>query len=160
MHAGCMDALIHCIYASTATSAFAEHDIPLLLERARAKNARVGVTGMLLYVEGSFFQVLEGGESAVAAIFEDIRRDSRHAHVTQIIREPIARRSFGDWTMGFSAVGAEDVGTLLGENDFFADSSCLDRLDPGRAKKLLKAFQGGSWRSDETGAFRPRGRVA
>jgi hypothetical protein len=155
-----METLIHCVYASTATTAFAEHDIPALLEQARAKNARNRVTGMLLYVEGSFFQVLEGGKTAVAAIFEAIRRDTRHARIVQIIREPIAFRSFADWTMGFSTLGREEIGPLLGENDYFTDASCLARLGPGRAKKLLQAFQSGSWRSDQTGKFKVQGRVA
>jgi hypothetical protein len=55
-----MTQLIHCIYASSAAPSFKEYDIPALLERARMANAECDLTGMLLYIDGSFFQVLEG----------------------------------------------------------------------------------------------------
>ena len=55
-----MKQLIHCIYTSLAAPNFDERAIPALLEEARDANARCGITGMLLYIAGSFFQVLEG----------------------------------------------------------------------------------------------------
>jgi hypothetical protein len=152
--------LIHCIYASCAAADFREQDIPALLDNARANNLRRDITGMLLYIDGSFFQILEGEEPVVGRAFEIIRCDPRHKRVTQIILEPIAERDFAQWTMGFAAVGPQEAGELIGENDFFADASCIARLDRGRAKKLLTAFRSGSWRMDETGVFRSSGRVA
>ena len=151
------DMLSHLIYASRAAADFREHSIPVILERARSNNSQLAVTGMLLYIEGSFFQILEGPQHTVAALFEKISTDRRHSLVTQIISEPIAHRSFEEWTMGYSALGVPEAGRLLGENDFFTDESCLSRLGPGRAKKLLNAFKGGSWRVDQTGAFRAAG---
>jgi Sensors of blue-light using FAD len=149
--------LHHLIYASRASATFREHDIPAILTTARVNNASVEVTGILLYIEGSFFQILEGPKEAVEKLFDRIHVDSRHALVTRIISEPIAHRSFGDWTMGYSSLGLTEVGDLVGENDFFSDASCVSNLGPGRAKKLLKAFKGGSWRIDRTGALRAVG---
>lgn len=151
--------LIHCIYSSSATSRFHESDIPLLLERARAKNVRLGITGMLLFIEGSFFQVLEGDASAVDTLYATIGQDDRHDRVTQIIREPIARRSFAEWSMGFASVYRDEVSQLVGENDFFASASCLERIDAGRAKKLLVAFGAGRWRTEHTGVHRAHARI-
>lgn len=155
-----MTTLIHCIYASTATPKFAEHQLPKLLEGSRRKNADLGVTGMLLFLEGSFFQVLEGESSVVAALYSIIAVDDRHARVTQIIREPIPRRAFGEWTMGFSTLGFREAAEIVGENDFFKQAYCLERLGSGRAKKLLRAFRDGSWRTDQTGMHVTPGRVA
>lgn len=155
-----MDTLIHCIYASTASVEFHERDIPALLGHVRAKNQRLHVTGMLLYIERSFFQVLEGAPEFVDELYQTIARDSRHVRVTQIIREPIARRSFGEWTMGFSTVALNEAIKLAGSNDFFSDASCLSRLDGGRAKKLLNTFRDGRWRTERTGMFATPGRVA
>jgi hypothetical protein len=146
-----MSDLNHCIYASAASPEFRESEIPALLDAARARNASAGITGMLLYVEGSFFQILEGSHASVQATFSRIQSDPRHLRVTQIIREPIARRHFGEWTMGFSTAALLDMGEIIGENDFFTDASCLMRLDSGRAKKLLQAFGSGRWRADKTG---------
>jgi hypothetical protein len=150
-----MNRLIHCIYSSAATGDFAEHDIPQLLEKTRAANASRGITGMLLYVEGSFFQVLEGDGEPVDALFQKISADSRHKHVTLIIREPIPERSFGEWSMGFATLGRSEAGELVGQNDFFTQASCFESLNPGRAKKLLAAFRRGRWHAEHTGNYRP-----
>jgi hypothetical protein len=155
-----MDKLIHCIYASKASPLFEEHTIPKLLEVARCNNTRRGITGMLLYIEGNFFQVLEGDEAAVTEVFGCICDDARHCRVTQIIREPIFERAFSEWTMGFSNVDFGEVKSCIGENDFFTDATCLEQLSPGRARKLLGAFRQGRWRADEVGTHRAPGRIA
>jgi hypothetical protein len=149
-----MSGLIQCIYSSAATTEFAEHDIPQLLEKTRAANAISGISGMLLYIEGSFFQVLEGETERVDVLFQSILADPRHKHVTLIIREPLAARSFGEWTMGFATVGSREAGELIGENDFFAEGSCFENLDSGRAKKLLAAFRRGRWHAENSGQYR------
>ncbi len=142
-----MTSLIHIIYSSAATSPMSQHDLIGLLAKAREKNTRLGVTGMLLYVEGSFLQVLEGEPDIVDPLFERIAGDQRHSTVVTIIREPIARRSFDEWSMGFANVTADELASVDGLNDFFVDHRCLDQLGPGRTKKLLRAFEKGRWRS-------------
>jgi hypothetical protein len=146
-----MESLIHCIYASAGTQAFGKAELAELLERARAKNARLNITGMLLYAEGSFFQVLEGDEATVDGLLAKIAADERHEKVTVIMREPIAKRAFGEWTMGFSRMTREDIESIDGLNDFFGKASCLAQIDIGRAKKLLRCFAEGRWRSRLSG---------
>ena len=156
-----MTTLFHSIYSSTATTSFKEYQIPALLEQARGNNAQNSITGVLLYIEGSFFQVLEGAEKDVTAVYESICRDPRHERVTQIIREPVVHRSFADWTMGFSTLDRIEAGQMIGDDDFFSDGgAALTRLGSGRAKKLLHAFLDGRWRTENTGMFRTPGRVA
>ena len=138
--------LIHVIYNSAATKDFSEEDLTELLRRARNKNASLAITGMLLHVDGSFFQALEGPQQAVDTLVETIRGDSRHARVTIIIREPIAIRSFSEWTMGFTRMSQQELGEIEGLNDFFGDGRVMAELDAGRAKKLLTAFKQGRWR--------------
>ena len=139
--------LIHCIYASTATRPVSDRELSELLQRARVSNAAHGLSGILLHVDGSFFQVLEGEAATVDAVYERIRCDPRHSRVTIIVREPIARRAFADWSMGFAEMASTQLGHTLGLNDFFDGASCLYQLNPGRAKKLLTAFAAGRWRS-------------
>ncbi len=100
------------------------------------------VTGILLYSEGSFFQVLEGEPETIDNLFAGISRDERHQQVTVIIREPISRRAFGDWTMGYTDISPKEADTILGTNDFFSKGESFARLNSGRAKKLLH----GHWR--------------
>jgi hypothetical protein len=155
-----MSSLSHLIYCSSASAQFEEAQIPSILERARSSNAARAVTGMLIYVQKSFFQVLEGEATVVDAVFDRIRLDPRHRRITRIITEPIVKRSFGEWSMGFSAPGIPEAGKLLGENDFFASASCVSEMNEGRAKKLLASFQQGRWHSDATGERRVERRPA
>jgi hypothetical protein len=142
-----MHPLAHCIYSSIATPLFREDGIEDLLAKARMANAEADITGMLLYVDRGFFQVLEGHPLRIEPLFAKIGVDPRHERVTRIIHEPIARRVFGQWTMGHPNVENRELRALLGTNDFFASRSCLDGLESGRAKKLLAAFANGRWRS-------------
>lgn len=137
--------LIHCIYSSAATHHFSPAELEALLKKAREFNALHELTGMLLYAEGSFFQVLEGPEEVIAALYMNIEKDKRHEQVTKIIIEPIHKRSFAEWTMGFSNVSREELAKIEGTNDFFSKARCFAELDAGRAKKLLAAFRDGRW---------------
>jgi len=141
-----MDTLTHLIYASTSPHELDKQELLILLKKARAANAQLGITGMLLCETHNFFQVLEGPESVVVPLFNKISTDKRHQGIVRIIQEPIAERSFGDWTMSFSNITREELGTIDGLNDFFEENSVFSQLDSGRAKKLLAAFQGGRWR--------------
>jgi len=102
---------------------------------------------MLLYSVGSFFQVLEGEEATLLELFAIIATDPRHRNVTKIIQEPIARRVFGDWTMGFSALEPAELSGIEGFSDFFQQGISLTNLQSGRAKKLLWAFAQNRWRA-------------
>ena len=137
--------LMHCIYASAVSPELASPELKELLTVSRRNNERLGVTGILLYIEGSFFQVIEGESGIIEPLYEKIARDPRHTHITQIICEPIAKRHFSRWAMGFSTMTVKD---LLGiaEPTRPAAAHPLLNLSEGRAKKLLRAFSEGRWR--------------
>lgn len=142
-----MSSLIHLIYTSAATIEFTESDLIELLNKARAKNSALGITGMLLFEKGSFFQILEGMPSAIDALYQTIEQDKRHKNVVTIIREPIVLRSFAEWTMGYSEISQNEISEITGLNDFFGQASIFQEVNSGRAKKLLNAFRDGRWRS-------------
>lgn len=141
-----MSDLIHLIYNSAAIGDFADENLESLLSQARKQNASLNVTGMLLYVDGCFFQILEGPKNTVDWLFGKISADPRHGRITTIIHEPIARRAFSEWTMGFNRMSRQEIGHIDGFNDFFATGRVLTDIDPGRARKLLTAFKQGRWR--------------
>ena len=139
--------LVHCIYSSAAAAPCDAAALQRILESSRRNNSTLGVTGMLLHVDGSFFQILEGEAAVVDPLYQVIQQDARHCRVTCIIREAISRRSFADWSMGFAAMNATDLASIVGGNDFFDSATCMAGLDEGRAKKLLRAFASGRWRT-------------
>ena len=52
--------MIALVYVSAARKLFDEAELSALLTQCRANNARLGVTGVLLYADGNFMQALEG----------------------------------------------------------------------------------------------------
>ena len=139
--------LVHFIYSSTAINKFSEDEILELLEIARKNNQSLGVTGILLYEDGSFFQVLEGSTEVVERLFEKISADKRHSGCTKIVVEQIETRSFSEWTMGYAGVQRAQLNSIDGLNDFFVGGKSYAEIDKGRAKLLLNAFKEGKWRN-------------
>lgn len=139
--------LVQCIYMSAAVRPFDADALKALLAKARAHNERDGLSGMLLYAGGSFFQVLEGPAAAVDATYRRIQADSRHDALVMLVRERVKERSFADWTMGFYEASSEDVRAIPGLNDFLqARSTASDDRSGDRARELLRAFRSGRWR--------------
>ena len=89
------------VYVSSAAPGFQQEELNDILTSARRNNAFSGVTGMLLFAEGNFFQVLEGPDKIVEETFSRIKLDSRHTGIIMLLRTAIEERSFPDWTMGF-----------------------------------------------------------
>ena len=140
--------LVHCIYCSAATNAaLTPAELDAILEVSRTNNAKAGITGMLLYQDGSFFQILEGDRAVVAALYDKIGCDKRHARVTKIVLESIEQRAFGEWTMGYPRVSRAQLAEIPGLNDFFTQRNSFMDLGEGRAKTLLAAFSEGRWRA-------------
>lgn len=140
-----MKPLIHHIYTSSAQDRPDGEALKRILAQSRRNNAPLEITGMLLHTAGSYFQILEGAPEAVDQLFARISADPRHHRITTIIREPIPRRSFPDWTMGFAEISPPELARLIGTNDFFGNRRCLSALDHGRSRKLLAAFAQGRW---------------
>jgi len=134
------------VYASAACAPFSSEALSSLLQKARSNNARSGLTGMLLYCQESFFQVLEGRPPAIETAFARISLDPRHTKILKLIQEPIDKRSFSDWTMGLGRVDREELGEVPGLNDFFKRGSRYWELGEERAHTLLGAFREGRWR--------------
>lgn len=77
-----------------------------ILAVSRANNARLGITGALLYTAGMFAQVLEGSLDAIERTFETIQCDSRHSEVIVIQHGSCSKRQFPEWSMAFTGTMA------------------------------------------------------
>ena len=133
--------MIHLIYVSSATQELGEDELLALLESARVRNTERNVTGMLLYSGGNFFQVLEGLEADVMAVYTAIERDPRHHDIIEILREPIDKRDFPDWSMGFRHLTEEDESQFRGYSDYMSsERSAQEIAESGIAIQLLEQF--------------------
>jgi hypothetical protein len=140
-----MVSLVHCIYASTATRSFSEAQLATLIQGSRAKNQLLGVTGILVYMSGRFFQILEGEAAVVEQLYAVIEGDRRHKEVTRIICESIHAREFQNWSMGLIDLSGDKLRQLVMLADPTSGMLSVSQLPNGRSKKLLLAFCEGRW---------------
>ena len=106
--------MIQISYISKATKAMSQDDLEEILRTSRENNARLGITGMLLYGNKTFVQILEGEEKAVNELVEKIKQDSRHADFQVLKKKTIDRREYADWSMDFKRVSGEDFQSVKG----------------------------------------------
>jgi hypothetical protein len=97
--------LVELAYCSRATFLLGKADIERLLLESRAFNAANHVTGVLVYKDLAFLQVIEGEEEVISSLYDRIRRDPRHTNVRTLFRRPLPSRHFANWTLAFSWIG-------------------------------------------------------
>ncbi len=88
-------------YASVEVRAFDEPALQALLKKARANNARQDITGLLLYGQGRFVQLLEGEHDLIEVLYQKIVSDPRHQRVFEVYRQSVNTRDFPNWSMAF-----------------------------------------------------------
>ncbi|MDZ4763124.1 MAG: BLUF domain-containing protein [Chloroflexota bacterium] len=135
--------LISLIYLSFATQTWSDTDLKMLLQSCRTNNTAKKITGMLLYRDKFFMQVLEGDAADVEPLFEQIKRDQRHMGVLVVHKKAISARSFVDWSMGFNKIGDAAAAQLPGFTDFLAqpNDGAYFAQKPDLAHKLLLSFK-------------------
>jgi hypothetical protein len=133
--------MISITYVSSAVLQFKESDLQDLVEQCQANNKRLGVTGVLIYCDGNFIQVIEGPDLVTYALFDGIKRDIRHRDVTTINVEPLEAREFHGWAMAYNIIPPR----TLRANDI--PHAFLDRarqralpLPRGSASRLICTF--------------------
>ncbi len=96
-------------------------EIDAILDASQRNNGRAGVSGVLIFNEGVFGQVLEGPIDAVERTFDRIQMDERHDDITVLDLARIGERSFAAWSMGFVGIDrvcAELFGGIAPATDF------------------------------------------
>lgn len=101
------------LYASRPVQAPTEDDLAQLMGQARQRNEAHGVTGVLVYGDGVYLQVLEGGRGALSALYARLQRDERHRDLQLLGAGDIDQRRFGHWSLGVVNLGRINAGTLL-----------------------------------------------
>jgi hypothetical protein len=99
------------LYVSTTSHDLGPEAVNAILTSARANNAMLGITGLLLYVEGGFLQLLEGDELAVRELYMRIAADRRHLDTRVMLDREATTRSFPGWAMGFECPSLRDPET-------------------------------------------------
>ena len=138
---------IQLIYMSAATRQIGYKELVDLLVKARANNEALGISGMLVYHDNAFLQILEGEERVVDELYERIHRDKRHTHCAMLLRSYIDHHSFPDWSMGFAHTDHEELNLVPGFYDFFQENFSREAFlaDPTVSRTILLMFRNGKW---------------
>jgi len=130
------------VYTSVSSQKMSDDDLKEILKRSRIKNQKANVTGMLLYLDPYFIQVLEGEQETIDRIFDTISQDVRHRKVSIIYKQPLDKRYFSNWSMGFNKIDGEDLKNLDGFSDFLQHPHSAHAADlHPEIETILKRFR-------------------
>lgn len=138
--------LYNLVYCSRATSLMDDAEVTRILDSARRRNSAQGITGLLVFGSGIFFQWLEGPRDNVTQLMATLKTDPRHDTIVELTAdEEVRERLFPNWDMEFVAAG--DIRDVL--LDALAETpdaksaaalrSMLEELDSGQLSSLGEA---------------------
>ena len=147
MSAPSANRLYRLVYASSASGPLFADKLDRILFQARHNNARSGLTGILLFQEGRFLQVLEGARQAVLDVVERIRRDKRHQNLTILEWGPVETQVFPHTPMAWLSARnftADQRKALFDALELAGADVVAAGVEPGTDKRVaavLKAFE-------------------
>ena len=109
--------MYYLIYVSYATENPNVDELRILAQSSHVNNKKMGISGMLMYLDGKYLQVLEGEKNAVLNLYNKISKDPRHRQIRVLIEGEIHQRNFKNWAMGFKMLNHQDFKDLSGLTD-------------------------------------------
>jgi len=135
--------LYNVVYCSRAADGIDDAAVARIIETSRRWNPAQGITGLLVFGSGIFFQWLEGPRDNVTQLMANLKKDPRHQDVVSLSAvEEVRERLFPDWDM--ELVTGEDIRDVLVDamdnakdpNNVKALASLLTQLDAGQIGSL------------------------
>lgn len=87
--------------SSSANSELSETSLYEIARDCQTRNAENGITGLLIYRDGSIWQILEGPPDAIDRVFENIKKDVRHKNIIVVLDRFVQHRDFKFWNFAF-----------------------------------------------------------
>lgn len=92
--------MIRLTYISQAINGLDPATVQHIGEISARNNQAAEITGVLLFIDGVFFQILEGDEAVVKQLYEKILADERHNNIICLKTERnVETRMFPEWAM-------------------------------------------------------------
>lgn len=127
------------IYSSQATNPMSAVSLKEILTDARIGNKKRGITGVLVYFDDVFVQILEGDKDAVCKLMVSIARDTRHHSVKIFYEDEVEKRAFESWSMAYLSPTTEEMLNWAGLEGAVTIDNLLTHLhrDPSRVPRIL-----------------------
>lgn len=126
------------IYVSSAIIKLNEEELNAILIQSRQWNIAHSITGILLYIDGDFLQVLEGKKENIDCLFEKIKRDKRHQGIIVVYEGEKVKRDFPEWSMAFRSTNYKALRDLSGFEELTKKD--LLNIKDKTAVSFLKTF--------------------
>jgi len=101
------------IFISTVANKFLTvAEIKQAVIQLSARNISKNVTGILIYNEGAFYQILEGDKNVLLDLMETVKEDDRHGTVHTIWEGEIPKRGYKKWGLApcmISKIGLDSI---------------------------------------------------
>lgn len=117
------------IYSSMASPEIEESDLKDIIVSAEKNNNQDEITGMLIFHDGTFFQMLEGSKEKVHAAFEKIQDDPRHSAIIKLFEGETSKRHFPDWKMALKVVHPEEFEQIKAYETIEEGNRFLSEID-------------------------------
>ena len=133
---------IHLLYLSNAKPELKQAELDRILEVSRKNNPSRDITGLLVFANGVFIQVLEGPSNEVTNLFETICDDTRHQEVAMLGEYVGQERIFSKWSMGFLQSTFDELTRITDSPNMIGRDDVLSLLsnDETEAVRFLKKF--------------------
>lgn len=134
------------VYCSRAAQDVDEAEVGRIIEWSQCHNADRGITGVLTFGSGVFFQWIEGPPAEVQSLIASLHGDQRHYDIVPLDQSVERReRLYEGWEM--ERVAADDIRTVLREalesaqddKNVAALQRILEHLDSGTLASLGRA---------------------
>ncbi|WP_436514553.1 BLUF domain-containing protein [Ekhidna sp. To15] len=137
-----MSSLHRLVYTSFRKPNCDEKEIQNILESCKKNNPQRDITGILLHSDKRFIQYIEGQKDDVLELYNLIKDDDRHTSVNQRNLEPINKRIFPSWEMGYKDVDKIEFDTEASAQDQKTFNMLIkDELDfDDNALRILQLF--------------------
>jgi hypothetical protein len=138
--------LYNLVYCSRATPGMDQAEVQRIVKSAKRSNPVHGITGLLVFGGGIFFQWLEGPRDSVMGLMRILAADPRHESIVSLTEaEEVRERMFPDWDMELVTpddirdVLADALGEATDPKHSAALTLLLEQLDSGQLGELSHA---------------------
>jgi hypothetical protein len=133
-----LPALYHFVYCSRAADGVDDLEVGRIVESAQRHNSARGITGMLSFGRGVFFQWVEGPAAQVQKLIASLHGDRRHYDIVSLDQsEEKRQRLYPNWAM--EKIEAEEMRAVLQD----ALESAEDKNNIATLKRILEHFASG-----------------
>ena len=126
------------VYVSNRKPYCSQDEIDKILISCEKNNPKLNITGILLYTEKKFIQLVEGDARVITDLYDKIKEDDRHSNTMMISFGPIKEKSFPSWNMASRSISGTSIdykSTMTSE-----DKAVFDKILNGESEKSKRVL--------------------